>query len=85
MQQLLVGCGRRHEQAVLIADGDAADEAAAGNRGVDDGDGICELRLEDTVEVLTASEADQAVGVCQFGKDANLVAALEGNACKLSE
>ena len=48
---------------------------------MNDGNVVCELRLKDRVKVLRASLRDEAVLVCQLGKDANVVAILELGAC----
>lgn len=63
----------------------AADDANTGDRGVDDGNVVCELGLKDRVKVLRASLRDQAVLVCQLGKDANVVAILELGTCLFAE
>lgn len=51
--QLLVGRGRGNKEAVAVADTETSNDAGAGNAGVDNGDHITELGLEDTVMVCT--------------------------------
>jgi hypothetical protein len=77
--QLLISSGRRHQQTVLVAGGEAADDANAGNGGVNDRNVVGKLRLVDRVKVLGTALSDQAVLVGELGKDADVVAVLELN------
>lgn len=52
MLQFLVRRGGGHQQAILVARGQAADNAGAGDGAVGDGDEVGEFGLEDRVEVL---------------------------------
>jgi hypothetical protein len=51
MLQFLVGRGRRYEETVTISSGQTPDDTGTGDGGVDDGNDILELGLEDRVEV----------------------------------
>jgi hypothetical protein len=64
MLQFLVRSRCRDQQAVLVADGQTADDAGAGDGGVADGDDVLEFGLEDGVEVLRGADCDDGVGVC---------------------
>lgn len=54
---------------------EAPDNAGSGNGRVNDGDVVSQLGLENTIEVLRASDGDEAEAVGQLGEHANLVAA----------
>lgn len=71
--QFLVGRRRGHQQAVLVAGRQAADDARAGDGAVGDGDEVGQLGFEDGVEILRGADGDEAVGVGQVGEDADLV------------
>lgn len=73
----LVRGGAGQQQTALVADSDAAHEAAAGDRHMNDRDVIGQLGLERAVEVLRATDAYEAVGVGELGEDSDLVAVLE--------
>lgn len=75
--QLLVGGRVRQEEAVLVADGHAPDDARAGDARVDHWDVRRELSLEHAVEVLGAADGHEAVGVRQRGEDADVVRVFE--------
>ena len=68
---------RSHIDDTEATDGNAADEAASGDVGVDNGNVIGQLGFEGTVEVFRPSSADQAVLVGQLGEDANVVTSFE--------
>lgn len=44
---------------------ESADDACAGDGGVNDGDDVCELGFEDGVEVGGGGESGEAVSECQ--------------------
>ncbi len=71
MLEFLVGRCGGHQQAVLVADSQTADDAGAGDGSVADGDDVLEFRLEDGVEVLRGADGDDGVGVCEAGEDAD--------------
>ena len=48
---------------------------------MDDGDDVCEVRLEGGVEVGAALECGEAVGVGEFGEDADFAAVFELETC----
>ena len=75
--QLLVGSRVGHEQPVAVAHRHAAEDPAAADRGVHDGDDLVQLGLEGGVEVLAAADGHEAVGVGQLGEHAHLVVVLE--------
>ena len=60
-------------------DGNATDEAASGDGGVDNGNVIGQLGFESAVEVFRPSSANQTVLVGQLGEDANVVASFKLN------
>ena len=49
MLQLLVGCGGRDKETLLVAGGQTADDAGSGDCGVADRDNILEFSFKDTV------------------------------------
>lgn len=61
--QLLVRRRARHQQAALVPDGDAADKAAARDRGVDDGDMVRQFLLKHAVKILAPAQRRKAVAV----------------------
>lgn len=62
--QLLVRSRCRDQQTILVADGQTADDAGAGDGGMADGDDVLEFGLEDGVEVLRGADGNDGVGVC---------------------
>jgi len=77
MLELLISGNGRNDEAVLVAGDEAADGAGFTNGGVDDGDVVGELLLEDGVEVLGGTEGTEAVGVCELGEDTDVVGRFE--------
>ena len=59
--ELLVGGGGGDQEAVAVAGGEPADDARAGDGGVDDGDDVGELGLEDGVKVGGGGDGGEAV------------------------
>jgi hypothetical protein len=51
MLQFLVGGRGRNEEAVSVSSGQTTDDPGPANSGVNDGDDVGELGLEDRVEV----------------------------------
>jgi len=51
MLQFLVGRRAGYEETVTVPGGQSADDAGTGDGGVDDGDDVLELGLEDRVKV----------------------------------
>lgn len=49
--------------ARALTDGDPSNEAAASDRGMNDGDVICQFLFKDTVEILTPTQGCQTVAV----------------------
>lgn len=68
MLQLLVGPVVGYQEPMPVSHTHVPDDLAAGDGCVHYGNGIIELTLEHTVEVLCSSDGQQAVGVCEFGK-----------------
>lgn len=50
MLELLVGCGGRDEETVLVTGSQTADDASSGDCGVADGNDILEFGFEDTAQ-----------------------------------
>ena len=71
MLKFLVGRRRGHEEALAVTCCEAPDYARAGDGRVDDGNDVCELGLEDGVEVCRSALGNQSVTVCEGGEDAN--------------
>lgn len=78
MLQLLVRRRRGHQQALLVAGGQAADDARAGDGGVADGNHVLQLGLEDRVEVLRRADGDERVRVGEGREDADSVRVKKG-------
>ena len=75
--QFLVRRRGRHEEPVAVAGGETADDAGAADGGVHYWDHVAELGFEARVEVGAALDGGEAVGVCEFGKDADVAAVFE--------
>lgn len=63
LEFLVSRCGG-HQQAVLVANSQTADDASSCDGGVADGDDVLEFGLEDGVEVLRGADGDDGVRVC---------------------
>jgi hypothetical protein len=61
VEKLLVSRGGGYKQAVLVADGKAANDAGRSNRAVNNGNVLSKLGLENRVEVLGTSKRNQSV------------------------
>lgn len=61
MLQLLIRRRGRYEEAMSVSGGKSTDNTGAGDGGVDDGDDVLKLRLEDGVEVGGGGEGGKAV------------------------
>jgi hypothetical protein len=75
--QFLVRRWGRHEEPVAVAGGETADDASAADGGVHYWDYVAELGLEGGVEVGAALDGGEAVGICEFGEDADVAAVFE--------
>ena len=62
---------------MAVAGGETADDASAANGGVYYWDYIPELGFEGGVEVGAALDGCEAVGICEFGEDADVAAVFE--------
>jgi hypothetical protein len=76
LQFLVRRCGR-YEEPVAVAGGETADDAGAADGGVYYGDHVAELGFEGGVEVGAALDGGEAVGICEFGEDADVAAVFE--------
>ena len=59
--KFLVGRGGRHEESVSVPGGQTADDARAGDGGVNNGDDIGKLGFEDRVKVRGGAQGGEAV------------------------
>jgi len=75
--QFLVRRRGGHEEPVAVARGEPADDARAADGGVHDGEHVAELGFEGRVEVGAALDGDEAVGIGEFGEDADVAAVFE--------
>lgn len=73
MLQFLVGRGCGYEEAIFVAGSEAADNARASDGAMYEWDQICELGLEDAVEVCASTESNEAVAICEGREDADPV------------
>lgn len=73
MLKLLICGGGRYEEALFVASAQAADDTGPSDGRVHDGNDICELGLEDGVEVLRCALGNEGVAVCEGGEDADPV------------
>ena len=62
---------------MAVAGGETTDDAGAADGGVYYGDYVAELCFEGRVEVGAALDGGEAVGICEFGKDADVAAVFE--------
>ena len=62
---------------MAVAGGETAYDAGAPNGGVYYGDNVTELGFEGGVEVGAALDGGEAVGICEFGEDADVAAVFE--------
>jgi hypothetical protein len=76
LQFLVRRCGW-YEEPVAVAGGETADDASAANGGVHYWYYIPELGFEGGVEVGAALDGCEAVGICEFGEDADVAAVFE--------
>jgi hypothetical protein len=76
LQFLVRRCGR-YEEPVAVAGGETADDAGAADGGVYYGYYVAELGFEGGVEVGAALDGGEAVGICEFGEDADVAAVFE--------
>jgi hypothetical protein len=67
----LVGCCCGYEETFAVTGCEAPYYAGAGNGCVDDGNDICELGLEDGVEVRGGALGYKRIAVCEGGEDAD--------------
>ena len=73
LQFLVRRCGR-YEQPVAVSRGETADDAGAADGGVYYGYYVAELGFKGRVEVGAALDRGEAVGICEFGEDADVAA-----------
>ncbi len=76
VHQLLIGAGIGEENALLVARREAAHNLGAGDRRVNDRDGIRQLVLPHFV-VVASSYAHQTVRICELSEDSNLIVLLK--------
>ncbi|SRR6266403_3461010 len=77
MLQFLICRCRWYEEPVAVAGGETAYDTGAADGGVYYGNHVAELGFEGGVEVGAALDGDEAVGVCEFGEDADVAAVFE--------
>jgi len=75
--QFLVRRRGRNEEPVAVAGGETANDAGAADGGVYYWDYVGELGFEGGVEVGAALDGGEAVGICEFGEDADVAAVFE--------
>ena len=71
MLQLLIRRRARHQQSILVAHRQPPNQSRTGNASGYDWDDVSKFGLEDGEEVCRAVDGDEAVGVCELGKDAD--------------
>ena len=62
---------------MAVACGETADDTDAADGGVHYGDYVAELGFKGGVEIGAALDGGEAVGICEFGKDADVAAVFE--------
>jgi hypothetical protein len=75
--KFLISGDGRNDQTVLVASDEATDGAGLANGGMNDGNVISELLLEDGVKVLRSTESAEAISVGEFGEDTDIVGRFE--------
>lgn len=75
--KLLIGGDGRDYEAVTVSDAKTANNARAANGGVNNGDMVSELLLENGVEVLAGTRGNKAVSVRDAGEDTDVIRGLE--------
>lgn len=83
MEQLNIRTRGWHQQTVLIAHTQTANNTNTSDRNVHDGNMACEFGLKDTVEVFRATNGYQAIGVCEFRKYTDFIAVLILTTCSV--
>ena len=82
MLHLLIGRRAREKETMAVANHKAANDARAGNARVNNRDSVAKLSFKNTVKVLRATDANEAVRVGQARKHTNLIAILKLTACE---
>ena len=77
MLQFLVRRRGRDEEPVAVACCETTDDAGTADGGVHYWDYVAELGFEGGVEVGAALDGGEAVGICEFGEDADVAAVFE--------
>lgn len=75
--ELLIGGDGGDYEAVTVSDAKTANNARAADGGVNNGDVVSELLLENRVEVLAGTSGNKAVSVGDAGEDTDVIRGLE--------